>query len=312
MLITSAMFFDYSAAGSDGAGGGGGEGAGGAGEGGAPDTDLRAVVESTQRELAERTGKYENEIAELRQGREKTDGFLNRLREALTPEEQRAQEKDPTAAEISEYERQLDTYLQAAVEAERAGRPIPLTVNLAVQHFQAQIKSAKENQRLGKELKDLRAKADRASDPNAQIDSAAYATMDSHVINALETVYGPEGQNDQLKQVQFEAITKLLASEVRDLKKNESGTWDRIRRNPKAIQKMVNHFVEQSMPPKARQIIEQERLAKTPLTVKELQDAFGQAAAIQDPKERATTRAAIRQAILEQTFGRGRGYNAVG
>jgi hypothetical protein len=308
MLIHSALLLDFSPVEGEGGGGGGAPATGGEGGG----EDLRAVVQQTQHELAERTGRYEQEMGELRGKQSENQAFLERLRGAIAPETTQREPADPYQAQISEAEKQLDHYLQAAVDAERNGRPIPLTVNLAVHQFQSQIAAAKENQKLQKELRDLRAKADRATDPNAQIDTTAYSHMDTFVQNSLETIFGPEGQNDAQKTAQFKAITSQLADEIRDLKKEQPQTWDRIRRDPGKLKKMVNHFVEQNMPPKARQIIEQERLQREPMSVRELQTAFAQAASIEDPRERANVRAQIRQSILERTYGRGKGYNSVG
>ncbi|HBR25990.1 MAG TPA: hypothetical protein DD732_02950, partial [Rhizobiales bacterium] len=215
------------------------------------------------------------EIADLREGSKKTNKVLDNIRRAVSGDEKEgAAAVDPADAKIAHYQQQIDQYVQAAITAERQGRPIPLTVNAAIESLQGLIAQTEENKILRERLGKMESQVARVSDPGHNINMQAYSSMDSQVINALNTVYGSGDEYSDVKTAQFEAVSKLIIKEVKELQTNEPDVWDRIRRNPVDQKKLVNHFVTQVMPPKARQLMQDDEVRRTPLTLQDLQQAW--------------------------------------
>ena len=67
---------------------------------------------------------------------------------------------------------------------------------------------------------------------------------------------------------------------------------------------MSMYFVEKKIPPRAREMLNAEKEQSTPMTMKELDQAFKEADSIKDPRARGEVRAAIRQKKLEMSFNR--------
>jgi hypothetical protein len=188
----------------------------------------------------------------------------------------------------------LDMYLEEALEDQKkGGKGLPLTTKLAMELVAAR--------------KDLRAmKADMAKlgkgqeqlyDPNLQYDREAYGSLDMQVQNSLHSIYG------EINPYMFDSVTKAMADEIKTLKAQKPQVWAEIRRNPEYQKRMAMHFVSKSVPPKARQIMEDERERNTPMTMKELNQAMREADEIRDVGQRTKIKESIRQKILEERFG---------
>ncbi len=224
---------------------------------------------STQREqFSQELGKRDVELG--KQGK-----TLDNLRKALMGDEGKESKLDPIDSQIQQAGAEIDQYLEAALAAERAGKPIPLTVNAAIKGLQFKIEALNDKKAHQKEMADMKAQLARLSDPGNRIDEQAFSAMDSHLTSALHTIYGP-GDEDT-KNLQFEAISKQIGKEIRDLRKEDPEMWDRIRRDKNAQNKMVNHFVKKSIPPRARQIMEEDEIRRTPLGIGELRAAWNEA-----------------------------------
>lgn len=247
-----------------------------------------------------------HEIQQLRDSTTKSDKVLEGLRRVLSGDEGE-EAADPVEGEIAGLEAQIDQYLTAAVQAERAGRPIPLTVNAAVQSLRGQIEAKRQNQSLLKEIAQLRGTVDRVAHPEHGIDQQAFSDLDSKIINALETVYGTSPQMQGVKTAQWKAISELVSTEIKALRKKDPAVWDRIRRNPKDRSEMVAHFVKQAIPPRARQILEDEQVRNTPLTLSDLWGAWNDTKELKDPQQAIKLRQQLRPQILEMIAMKGRG-----
>lgn len=273
-----------------------------AAEGGAP--DFQSMLAAMQQESGARYQELDSRYNATSKELGSTKETLDRLRAALSPETGGGK-GDPGGFEskISAAEAQLDQYLAAAVEAERQKRPIPLTTNLAVQFFQQQIEMLKEKQTHQTELADMKRQLAALSNPERQIDVTAYSNIDTQVHTALQQVYGDNDDYAAQRTHQFDAITKQIGSEIKELKKDDPDLWDRIRRDPKSQAKLVRHFVEKNIPPRARQILEEDHVKKTPMTTNELMEAFREAKEkIKDPREREQITSRIRQELLARKF----------
>jgi len=245
-------------------------------------------------------------VADLREGHKKTSRVLDNIRRAVVGDESKAAEADPADAKIAHYQQQIDQYIAAAVQAERQGRPIPLTVNAAIESLQGLIAQTEENKLLRERLGKMESQVARVSDPSHNINMAAYSSIDSQVQNALNTIYGSGDEYSDVKTAQFQAISNLIIKEVKELQSEEPDVWERSRRNPVDQKKLVNHFVKQVMPPKARQLMEEDDIRKTPLTLADLQQAWEESKDLKNEAQRKEIQGQLRPQILEMVYSRSR------
>lgn len=273
--------------------------------------DFKIDVNELARDYQSRMGETQSalersnhELQQVRQTASKNDKVLEGLRKVLVGED--GEQTDPADAQVADLESQIDQYLTAAVQAERAGRPIPLTVNAAVQALKGQIQSIRQNQGLQREIATLKGTVDRVSHPEHGLDQQAFSDLDSKIINALETVYGKSADMQSVKNAQWKAVSQLVADEIKGLRKAEPELWDRIRRNPKDRSEMVAHFVKQVIPPRARQLLEDEQVRNTPLTLQDYWAAWEETKQLKDPQQAMKLRAELRPKILEEIASRGR------
>lgn len=282
----------------------GGQGGGGAG----PDVNVNELLENFRQEMETPLSQGAAQINDLRQQNAQTQKVLERIKAAVSGDEGDGKGAgDPIDTQIEHLQGQVDQYIAAAIEAERRGKPIPLTVNSALEGFQGQIMLLKQIKTLQATNKELTGKVDRVSNPGHMIDQQAYAHLDSAVLNALNTVYGTTDDVEPVKEAQFKAVTSLIGKEINDLRANNPELWDRIRRNPQDQQKLVSHYVKQVIPPRARQLLEDEQVKKTPLTLADLQQAWKQTEQIEDQESQRELRAQLRPKILEHIYARSRG-----
>src|SRR5690606_33589360 len=66
----------------------------------------------------------------------------------------------------------------------------------------------------------------------------------------------------------------LIVNEINRLKREDPGSWNRIRRNPRDQQAMVSHFVKLAIPPKARELMELDHIRSTDMSEAELMAAW--------------------------------------
>lgn len=289
----------------------GGQGQGG-GEGSA---DISQILEQHRQALEQQTslfGQSQNEIKTLKDQNAATQAVLDRIKNAVGGgKAEDAAEADPFAAQIQHYTGLIDEYLGAAIEHERQGKPIPLTVKNAIESFQGHIKQLELNRSMSAELAKLKQQVAKATDPSHAIDQQAYGNIDSFVISGLDTVYGHGDQMEEVKTAQFRTVTQQITNEVKRLHKEDPDMWDRIRRNPADQRKLVNHFIKLSVPPRARELMEEDQIRKTPVTLPMLQEAWQESKEIKDPAQRAKIQSVLRHQILEATVMKGRGGGSI-
>lgn len=237
----------------------------------------------------------------LQQANEKISGFepymqqLEGLKQVFAPEQEQ-QDHDP----VPGWQQQLDYYLSQAIEAEKAGRPLPLTTNLAVSHFQSQIENHQRQTELMRTIDELKNQVQAANDPSRALDNQAYANIDTSIMKGLSQFYGDDPTMDRVKGAQFRAVSGLIVDEIKNLRQENPRAWDQVRRDPGAQQRMVNHFLMQYQPPRVRQMIETQRMQDTPMNNEDLVHAFREANQIEDPHTRAKVQTQIRQQILKR------------
>lgn len=269
-------------------------------QGGDTGVDFRALFEQTTQELEStkhQASQFSKELSSVKEASGKTSQALDKIRAALTGED--GGEVDPVQSQVSALEAKMDEVLQIAIEAERAGKPIPMTVATAVDGLKSQIEFIKYKAAADAQIAELKAQYKQLSNPTNTIDQTAYSNMDSSIMTALNAIYGNAEEYEPVKSAQFDSISRQIISEIKDLKQNDPETWDKIRRSPKAQQNLVTHFVKKTIPPRARQIMEEDQIRREPMSYNELLNAFREAKELsaKDPKAQAYV-SEIRQELL--------------
>lgn len=254
--------------------------------------------------LGVQTQQSHAELEALKAKNAEQEKLLGGLRQVFNPQP----EGDPIDQEISGYEQQLDYYLQEALEAEKMGQSIPLTTNLAVQLFQGKIAQAKERRNWEGKMQKLENQIRGLTDPNVTSDRQAYGNIDNFIINNVEMIYGSGQDTQQIRNVQFEAVARLVSDEIKRIKSQMPDVWDTIKRSPDKQKRLVGYFFEQNLPPAVRQRLETEKLQNTPMSQDELTQAFREADQIQDERTRNDVKQKIRQELLSMRFGNSAQY----
>lgn len=260
--------------------------------------DFREAFERTNREFEGFRQESSRTLDVLRKKTESQEQMLGKLRQVFAPEQSAPKPQDAIKSQIAEKEKLLDYYIQQGFEADKAGTPIPLTIDNGIRQLQLEIRYLQETGEMRSELEQLKARLAASSSPDHQLNQSAYQNMDGYLIKALDTMYGPGQEHGFAKSGQWQSCIGQMKNIVQDLQQNKPEVWDQVRRSPEKLQRLVNHVVTQNMPPRARQIIETERLRSEPMTEGELWKAFGEAKNIESPAERKKWTDKIRHQIL--------------
>jgi hypothetical protein len=174
---------------------------------------------------------------------------------------------------------------------------MPLTVEIATQLHQTQ----RQLQAALAKIEAQEAKQQRLSDPVISQENQAFSRMDTHLLNRVEEFYGEENP------FIADAVSQLVADEIRDLKKHEPDTWKKVMRSEALQKKLVDHFVKEVVPPNARKLLHEVNEAVTPIGHSDLAEAWEEAQQIEDPRTRSEVMTLLRQKMLEVNFSGGRG-----
>lgn len=264
--------------------------------------EFRNLYEQTRSEFEGFRNESSRTLDHLRKKTDTQGQMLGKLREVFAPEQSQTKPQDKIAEQIAEKERLLDYYIQQGFEAEKNGTPIPLTIDNGIRQLQLEIRYLQETGDMRGELEQLKARLQQSTSPEHQLNQSAYQNMDGFLIKALETMYGPGQEHGFAKSGQWQSCVGQMKNIVTDLQQNKPEVWDQVRRSPEKLQRLVNHVVTQNMPPKARQIIETERLRSEPMTEGDLWKAFNEAKNIQEPGERKKWTDKIRHQILAMKY----------
>ena len=265
------------------------------------DINFQELFETTQKELQStkaETQELQQRLKLVGDESQKTGSELKRIRQAITGEDEGAAKKSQTETQIEELQSQLDALLDQAMELDRKGQSIPITTNIGVQSLKFQIDALKQRESDRQEIEKLKAQIKEQSDPSRQAEQMAFSHMDSHLEQVLATIYGPKEDVSAQRQV----ISATVIKELKDLRQKDPETFGRLVRDQAAQKSLVNHFAERIIPPKAREILKQDEIRRTPLGVGELMDAFREAkeAAAKGDASAKEYVVQIRQQLLER------------
>ena len=299
------MSIDQSAQGSQGSGEGSGDFSGsGEGQGQEPAAfDYKQAFAGQQEALHQTQAQFEalaRESAQYRQQTAKDLETVSRMRDVFNPKEQTG--PDP----VAEWEQNLDYYLAEGLKAEKAGRPMPLTVNLGVSHYQTLIAQHKERQQYQAQMAEMRQQLEAMQNPQVKINDQAFSTLDTEIKRGLDSLYGAGATNINQKRALFQAVSSQLVPVLERLQKEEPQRWDMMRRDPAALSDLAQRALRGTVPPKALAMLAQEQLQNTEMPISELKQALMEAKSIEDPVERSSVMGQIRQQIFEQAYSNGK------
>jgi len=235
--------------------------------------DYNAILAEQQAQIAAGSQTVDKLRRQIAESEKRTKAAAKAFAGGADPEP----EISPSQKRINEHNELMDYFLQEGIEGERQGRPIPLTVTLATKFAQMGIEAEQRNQALEKQLADMEGRLARLGDSNFKLTDNAASIMEGMLDTALTQIYGEGEQTNLVREAQFNAIAHRIGQEIKDLQTNDRKTWDRVRRNPKYMKNMVNHFVAEMLPPKVKAMMEQEELQNTPISDDELYEAFKEA-----------------------------------
>lgn len=244
---------------------------------------------ASQNEQLENT---KNELSSANKRSGEALSTLERLKEALGGS---SDKKGPTDDELDEQH--LDFILSEMLEAEKRGIKMPITSSIAPKLIETRKQMRKTFESQNTQIEELKRAVEALSSPQAQTDKSTYASMDNMLQGMVEQVYGEANTS------QYQAIAGAINQEIARLQKQDPESWAKVKRNPNFQKSMVNHFVQQAIPPKARQILQHEQLKNEPVSEGEILTAIQEAReTISDPQKRAETIQTLREAYWEVKY----------
>lgn len=194
---------------------------------------------------------------------EQNHQMLSKLKEVFSPQEKKAD---------SWY----DNVLRAAIEAEKNGNPIPLTVDIS-----SQLKLTQEQNRILQEkLSKLEQRENWRSNPETSIDQAAYNHVDMFMSQELSSAF-----DGNIPQPLAQAVTADLVQRIQHEQVNNPERWRQIRSNPDLMRTIVKNAVAQFVPPRARTIINQDNMMNSDYSDQDALDAIREARELMSREE---------------------------
>lgn len=240
------------------------------------EVDFQALFGQTQEKLKvteEKAERVTKDFESFKGETQKMQETLNRIRSAVVGDE-KTEDADPYESEISAINGEIEDYIAKAMEAERAGRPMPVTAKIGIENAKFRIKSLEKEREQAKKIKELEDKLGKVANPEYVNLQQLYDNTDHMVQSALNGIYPDDDQYNEVKNTQFEAITKQIGKAFAELRKDHADDFQRLRRDPQALRKLVNHFVKQNIPPVARQLMEQDEVRRKPMSFEDYFAAF--------------------------------------
>lgn len=215
-------------------------------------------------------------------------------------------EKEAAPDETAWYNEMLD----ALMEAEKQGKPMPMTARLGTVAYENQKKALA----LESQVAELRNMVKQLSDPRARAEQLAYAHMDDAITTTLEGMYG------EVPMAFHNAVSSEVESVLREIQKSAPQKWEQLRRSETAQKKLVQHCAQKLVPPKAREFLLQKHESERDTTAQDFQSAWNEIRALEraaaegklSAKEVAAVqrdKVALRQKELEYRYNGPERYN---
>jgi hypothetical protein len=274
----------------------GGAGAAGAASGGqsagAQDQGQQGQVDMTQEQIYALSESLQQQAGQ----NQALQSTIDRMRSALMGDE--GKPENDGEPDLSWY----DDVLKVAFEAEKAGRGMPVTVDLATR-VKAQVQ---ENAQLRKTVQQLEQKVKTIANPEVLHNQRVYENIDNHIRGTIEQLYGEIDP-------QFEMfVSSKLAQTIKEVQKSQPEAWQKIRSSDAMQKKMVAEVVKSAVPKSVREKLRDDYLQNSEMTREELAEAYAQAEHIEDQNVRAKVKAEARQRYFETLFTEKKGNSFQG
>jgi hypothetical protein len=238
--------------------------------------DFEALFKEQQAELEstkEHLGKTSKEFESLKGEHSKTSETIAKLKSAFVPEvEQSAFDKEMASLEAEEME-----WYEQALEAERKGKTMPLTIRNGLSNIKYRRDFLTKMKAIEDENKLLKEKVEKASDPRAATAQMVYDHLDSQIESHLTKIFGEGDETSPVRQAQFQAIANQIGAELKHQRETNPDVYNQIMKNKANQDKMVAYYVNKNIPPKARQLMEEDRIRKEPVPTSEVLAAYREA-----------------------------------
>lgn len=246
-------------------------------------------------------------IKSLKDDLGQTKSITERLRKVFVEDEA----PDPYKQKHASFEAlaaELDR--EALEDQKRGGKGLPLTTKIGKELSDFARSTLAQNQKLEQEIAEIKKRQEMQSNPAVQSMQRITTVADNMTDEALEVMY-PGEESSQVRELMSENVRGMINKEIREMVTNKE--FDNLKKlnNPKAVRSMVNHFMAQILPPKARQILDNERLQNQAPNPKDLMAAFREASQkLNEAETPAEVRhwdnivTELRQDILAETVGR--------
>jgi regulator of replication initiation timing len=222
---------------------------------------------------------------------------LDKMRQALVGDDGR--QKSDAEPDMTWY----DDVLRVALEAEKQGRGIPITVDLATR-MKSQIE---ENLQLKRELAKLAQKVNHTTNPDNLHNLRTYENFDNHIHDQIEQMYG------EVDPEFARYVSAKIASELKTLQQKSPDDWNRIRGSETLQQRIVAAAIQQAVPKQIREKLHQDYLRNSPMSLEELAEAYAKAdAEIKDPRVRDQVKTKARQEYFANSIHAKKSQSFVG
>jgi len=271
--------------------------------------EFGSVLSRQQAEL-NRSGET---IKSLRGELDKNSSITEKLRKVFVGDDEAPDPYKQRSASFEALAAELDR--EALEDQKRGGKGLPLTTKIGKELSEFARATLTQNQKLEQDIKELKNKVDVQSNPAVQNMQRITMVADNMTDEALEVMY-PGEDSAQVRQFMGDSVRTMINKEIRQMVKNNEMDDIKKLNNPKAVRGMVNHFMAQILPPKAREILENERIQNEPANPKDLMIAFREASTNLENAETDKERnhwdkivTSLRQDFLAETMGKGGSIN---
>jgi hypothetical protein len=245
-------------------------------------------------------------ISSLKGELEGTRTTIDKLRKVFVNEEEPKQDKK------AEFKKLLDDVNNAELEDKRrGGKGLPLTTKIGKEFSEFAQTTLEKNEKLEKEVAEMKKQLELQSNSAFQNMQRVSHVAENMVEEALDKLYGDDPDAKQVKEFQGESIKAMIHKEIKDMVSKKE--YDNIKKlnNPKNVRAMVSHFASKILPPKVRQILDEEHIKNQPEDPKQLMLALREAnKKVAEAETDAEYRhwenivADIRQRYLAETMGK--------
>lgn len=215
---------------------------------------IQEELESTKRELRQTS-----------ESQSQANKMLAGIKSVFVPEE--SSNSSPEDEAISYLKKEEEQAIAAFLDMQAKGINIPHTAKARLDSIKNAIDHLSYKAATDKRIAQLEAKLTREVDPNVEADKDAFRSMNNHLTQQVEALYG-EADEDVIK-----AASDKINKEISRLKSADPSTWVKIVRSDGLKKQMVSHFLKKVIPPRAMHMLEQEKIQNTPLTREDIDAA---------------------------------------